>query len=378
MKIAILTQPLGHNYGGILQAYALQSYLKKIGNDVVTINRKKPEIPNISNKTKATNFVKFCIGKFRGININKDGKCVFSNLYNFIDKNIEITELFENDNELIEHFKKNTYDLVVVGSDQVWRPKYSPSIGTFFGDFCEKLNYNPKIISYSASFGVDNWEYTKDQTNKYKELIKKFDAVSVRESSAITLCNKYFNVDAEQNVDPTLLLDKNMYEKLITIKTNRFKNKVLSYILDPQESKQLIGNTISEMLNKELIHLMPQKKSLISRIYDVNPEQYPQVEEWIQAFRDSSFVVTDSFHGCVFSIIFNKPFIAVGNLERGLSRFQSLFTMFNLNERLVSSLSEITKERITKEIDWVEVNKIKQSLSNEGKDYLNKYGESNT
>lgn len=377
MKVAILTQPLGHNYGGMLQAYALQTYLKKLGCEVVTIDRKKPE-KNIvkSAKNNTLNFLRHCLSKqtqsFVFEHLYKFS--VLKNLHQFRDQNITLSPLCNTEHKVFKHFEENTYDLIIVGSDQVWRPKYSPSIMNYFLDFLEKTESNSTCISYAASFGVDEWEFTDEQTEACKKLIKKFDAITVRESSAVNLCKNYFDVDAEKVVDPTMLLDATDYEKLISLDSSiSFEGKVLSYVLDPKEDKQKIANTVSSILGKETFYLKTEKELTHVNQNEIDYCRYPEVELWLSAFKDASYVVTDSFHGCVFCILFNKPFIAIGNASRGLARFESLLSMFGLEERLVLSAIEITESKINVNIDWSKVNQLRKAHSEKGKTFLQKY-----
>ena len=364
MNIAILTQPLGRNYGGILQAFALQTYLKQQGYSVVTIDRKKP-LPVIKeSKLNHKKILKTVIGALRNIPVNTDPEYIFENLYVFKNNHLSMSPLFIDDPAVISHFTDNNYDLVIVGSDQVWRPKYSPSLGIYFGSFIEKTNYHTKLMSYAASFGVDKWEFTEEETTYCKNLVQKFSAVTVREDSGVNLCEKYFDVKAERVVDPTLLLKREDYETLLPEEgTSSFSGKVLNYVLDPDEKKQNVANTIADQLNKEVAHILPQDKSALKRLYRVNPEKYIPIEEWLQGFRDCEYVVTDSFHGCIFSILFNKPFIAIGNSERGLARFNTLFTMFALKDRMILSDKELTREKIRSEINWGKINQLVERFS---------------
>ena len=368
MNIAILTQPLGRNYGGILQAFALQTYLKQQGCSVITIDRKKP-LPIIEEPKFNSKYVlKTIIGTLRNIPVNQDPEYIYEHLYVFKNKYLTMSPLFNDDEAVISHFKDNTYDLVVVGSDQVWRPKYSPSIGLYFGDFIEKSHSNAKLMSYAASFGVDDWEFSEEETTYCKKLVQSFSSVTVREDSGVDLCEQHFNVKAERVVDPTLLLQRKDYEKLLPEEsTSHFTGKILNYVLDPDEKKQNVASTVANQLNRDVAHILPQDKSAIKRLYRVNPEKYIPIEAWLQGFMDCEYVVTDSFHGCIFSIIFNKPFIAIGNAERGLARFNTLFKMFELQDRLILSDEELTMEKINSEIDWAKVNQLVEMRSAHGR-----------
>ena len=108
------------------------------------------------------------------------------------------------------------------------------------------------------------------------------------------------------------------------------------------------------------------------KIFRNDPEKYklPLVEQWLCSFRDANFIITDSFHGCVFSIIYNKPFIAIGNKSRGLSRFTSLLKLFGLEGRLVDCLSEVNEDVVNMNIDWRKVNAILKDEQRRSRKFL--------
>lgn len=158
MKIAILTQPLGKNYGGIMQAWALQKVLRDLGHDVTTIDRQSDERPFIK---KVLLPFRPLIFKVMGRRLvpelsHEQSQHIYLGMNSFIKNNIKVSELINSTASLKEHYKCYGYDLVVIGSDQVWRPQYSPNIYNFFVDFLEQ---GDKAISYAASFGVDSWEF---------------------------------------------------------------------------------------------------------------------------------------------------------------------------------------------------------------------------
>jgi len=199
MNIIILTQPLGNNYGGLLQAFALQRVLKKLGHSVLTEDR----IKNFDKRPiwmKILSRIKSIIDPY--YKTEKKVRIVSKYTDQFISKYIDRTEpVYSTTKEELQKYHANAY---VVGSDQVWRPSFSRGIFNYFLDFVN--DDNTKRISYSASFGTDIWEFNTEQEKKCKDLLLKFDAVSVREDSAVALCQEHFNVKPEVVLDPTLLL----------------------------------------------------------------------------------------------------------------------------------------------------------------------------
>lgn len=375
MKISILTQPLGHNYGGLLQAYALQAHLRAQGHDVETLDRRKREKSTKSVvKAYIRNSVRYALGRIKSIPTRKREAFVYQKLADFRDRHLRLSQRIDSEATLRDYYRRHPVDAVIVGSDQVWRPIYSPSITNFFLDFLEDVEAagqpSATRISYAASFGVDDWEFSAEQTDICRALIQKFDAVSVREQSAQLLCQEHLGVDAEWVVDPTLLLEAADYDTLMPAGTSAHKGKILTYVLDPAAGKQAIAGKVAGILQKDLFSVKPQK-TLTEVTADQQQQcQYPGVGEWLQGFRDAAFVVTDSFHGCVFAIIFNKPFIAVGNAKRGLSRFHSLLQIFGLEDRLISDQQQVTPELIAAAIDWDKVNLIRQNKAREAQAFL--------
>lgn len=372
-KIAILTQPLHVNFGGTLQAFALQKTLIGMGYQVETLNY---QWKKTSDLRKVLSVLKQKILSNRKVYpfFEKELKIINSEHQNFIDNNINYSAILYSNEELINYFDDNNFDAVIVGSDQVWRVAYSPRIESFFLDFLNDKK-GIKKIAYSASFGIDEWQFDKQKTIELKELLKKFQSVSVREKSAVDLCQQYLDVEAQHTLDPTLLLEAKEYLKLLNPKQQVSNNigKIFVYVLDKNENKQKIINTISQNLGKEIFYNQPEKTVKESFIIkDLNHYIYPSIENWIKSFIEADFIVTDSFHGSVFSILFNKPFISIVNRERGASRFESLLGQLNLTNRMVNDISEISIDLIHDKINYRSVNEKLTDLKYKSIDYLNK------
>ena len=343
MKIAVMTQPLGKNYGGIMQAYALQKVLKDMGNQVVTIdyNNKSPSF--LYGKARlAYRLAKKVTGRRKApINLESHINQLTEGNRKFIDKNIAQSEYIDNDKNLKKYFKKNRYDAVIVGSDQTWRPKYSPNIYNFYLHFL-KGKKNIKRIAYASSFGVGSWEYSVEETKKCSKLAASFDAISVREQSGIELCKKYLGVESEFTLDPTLLLEKQDYLNLIGDRYKKGKSEgVYTYFLDKNEDKLAAAQYIADELSTHTYNCQAKRSFDDLSSNDLEDYRMPALQDWLASFANAEFVVTDSFHGMVFSIIFEKPFLVIVNKERGAARFESLLTKIGGLEHLVYDLTKI-------------------------------------
>lgn len=359
MRIGIVTLPIRTNYGGILQAYALQTVLERMGHKVVVFA--KPHTFRLSFLRKCKAYPKRFFNKYF---LRKNTIILWEQYMNnrtavsmkftgpFIDRNVHLKMV--ND---FQDLKESDYDAIIVGSDQIWRPLYYPHIEDAYLKFAE--GWNIKRFSYAPSFGVDEWEYSKDQTEECKRLLKLFDAVSTREESGTMLCRNYLGREAEWVLDPTMLLEVQDYIRLFEMSNiPPSKGELFCYILDPSEEKEVVINDISKINN-----ITPF--AVNSQVDDLNADfancVQPPVESWLRGFFDAKFVVTDSFHACVFSILFKKQFVVVGNQERGLSRIKSLLKIFGLEDRLVnqnfvaSKLNMIDYDTVDKKLhEWRE------------------------
>lgn len=330
-KIAILTQPLGTNFGGIVQNYALLSFLQQNNYNTITVNR----LDN-NNNSKVKRFLSNLKNNLLyNIGINKlIHKKIYEELYLFINFNNQITKKIDSDLLLAKHFAKNNYDIIIVGSDQTWRPSYSPNIYNYFLDFLVN-NKNIKKIAYASSFGTDQWEYNNEETEKCSQLVQQFDALSVREKSGVELCNNYLNVQASWVLDPTFLLTKEEYLKVANKKQISKRSGLFSYILDENDAIENIIHIACSQLQLNHFTNQPVWRRNNKEGIKIKDLKYPSVEGWLKAFEDADFIVTNSFHGTVFAIIFNKPFLTIVNKERGGARFYSLLEEFGLKSRLI-------------------------------------------
>ena len=339
MKIGIITHQLLSNYGGILQAFALQNVLSDMGHEVSVIQLRQDA--RISFAKKIVAYPKRALDKYilRKPNAvirfekrcNQIRKEITRNVTPFIEKQIKC-RFYDSFLSINEH----DFDVLVVGSDQVWRSKYYSDIGISFFDFAE--SWSVRRFSYAASFGIDYWDYSVRDTEKCKKLIHKFDAVSVREASGVDLCKRYLEYDDAVHVlDPTMLLPQEVYQKLAKGQQGH-SGGLFYYILDESKEKM---DVVQYLSNKKALSLFTVNSKIENPNAPLNERIHPAVEDWLQAFDDAKIVVTDSFHGTVFSILFHKDFVVISNDERGNTRMESLLSLFGLERRMVSDKREI-------------------------------------
>ncbi len=356
-RVGLLTLPLHSNYGGIIQAAALYALLQEFGHHPVLLRKAhnrvwwKRAIVEVLKWLPGQNLANF---RNQHLKLQRHAK--------FIDEFLPgKSRLCYSDLELKAECDRLGVDTVVVGSDQVWRLDYIDDgfYDSYFLSFLEGSMV--RRISYAASFGTDRW------TDEYKvaavsRLLSGFSAVSVREDSGIALCAEYFGCEGVAHVlDPTLLIDRSFHESVVAaLATGRAERGLYAYVLDGSAATLAVVEAVqrSERLSKVIVAAP-----------EVDLAGYVNMGEWLCRFRDAEFVVTDSYHGMIFSIVFEKQFVAVGNIVRGLTRFKSLLTLLGLQDRLIEAV-EGEVHYPSGVIDYVVVNQRLAELRRDSRDFL--------
>lgn len=347
MKIGILTLPLGSNIGGVLQAYALQHFLCKMSHTAIVIDRKrldaKEEINSIDKLKDVIKLVYHIIREFRFS--SKNAKRVFIEKYI-----IPMSPPIYSKEQLKYFVYENNLNAVIVGSDQVWRKwNHDPcftDLSDYFLDFISEDNRIIKI-AYAVSFGLNTWEVRDDESVLFRRLVSNFKSVSVREKSGIDISKNILGIDSIHVLDPTMLLNKEEYMHLFNLSERKERNSLFCYFLDDDILINQIIKEISVNLQLNTVKKCNGKNN--------------RIENWLQGIYQADYVLTDSFHGCVFSVLFNKPFVVYGNEIRGTARIKSLLEMFNLENRLVYKQNIKTVNDLFKQsINWHNVNSILQ------------------
>lgn len=320
-KIGVMSLPLVDNYGGMLQAVALYGFLSDRGYDVVSINNAGKHLSTW--KQSVGRVLRYIPGQnfknFRYKHLKKQQHREF--IQRFLPRR---TEALTSKQAFRNMAARERFDAAVVGSDQVWRWDYSfYDCERYFLDF---VNGNTtRKIAYAASFGKDHWQ-NPDKIGAVKELLAKFDAVSTREATGVGICRELGREDCVHVLDPTLLVGAAFYSrfdpKLFEAAPGQ-ENTLVTYVLDTSPSRDEMLTEVAALLGSGY------------RRRDLGLLSDATVPQWVLAFRNASFVVTDSFHGMVFAILFNRPFIAIANSLRGTSRFTSLLDSLGLSSRLV-------------------------------------------
>lgn len=354
---AILTLTGYFNYGNVLQRYALQKFLQKNGHNFVSYvdpYSAPRNIYHISSNVKLKtplraikrylNFTKpyWYIPKYGELYPEARNN---ENIINFVNKNICIKSFDPDDN----------YKNYIVGSDQVWRDWWNNReiLGYYFLNFLKGRKVNR--IAYAASFGKDKITeaISADDVEYIRPYIEQFNHISVREKSAVKMIEKTWGIsNVTDVVDPTLLLDKSEYSKLIESSNIKYEQiqPIFSYILGETAEIRNFIRKISDIKQKAVtkIHAHSELEDYI----------LPPVELWLKGFRDAELVVTNSFHGMMFCILNNTDFIVIGRENGGLSRIKDFLKEYGLNERFVNEKELPTFDTTKlKKINWLSVNK---------------------
>lgn len=342
-KIGIMTWFTYNNYGTVLQVYALS---KKIKDMQLT-----PEIINYKPKIRKTNIYnmtpQYILSQLNEKNFKRKYSLEINKVNQKFDKfrtdELNITEEYNTYTQLKE--KSDNMNKVICGSDQVWSPVFFDS--HYYLDFVDD---NSKKISYAPSFGVSNI-YDEHLKKRIKELINKFNNVSVREEQGKKIIKELYNKDVKVVLDPTLLLTKDEWINSLNIKANKDKY-ILCYFLGNEKKYFKVAKKLSKKLNLPLkifpINNLINKFDKNSILSNCGPK------EFVEYISNASYILTDSYHGILFSINFNKQFIALKRFkENKLSQNSRVFNIlksFDLDDRLYNgeflNLNEIQYKKI--------------------------------
>lgn len=357
MRIGIVTQPLEMNYGGILQNWALQQVLKRLGHEPITIDAFQRYAGLHIVYRNIANFCQWvvrwrCKGHF-SLHLPYCGAVRQEFTGAFIEDHIIKTRpIWDYERSLIDDY---TLDALIVGSDQVWRRNFCEShLTDMYLDFAKGLPV--KRVAYAASFGVDEWNYNPEQTEACARLLQQFDAVSVREESGVGLCREYLGVNAQCVLDPTLLLKAEDYEEIVDKEHEAGEPYLAVYCLDKTPVKVDFFNRLA------------QERGLVVRYFSTGWSAKLSVGQWMAIFKNASMVVTDSFHGTVFSILFGKEFYTLCNPNRGNSRMLNLLSKLGLENHMLSDTEPV--EPAQRDIDWAVVHDRLDAFRRESIDFL--------
>ena len=342
MKTGILTFHHAKNYGAILQTFALQTTLKEMGANPYIIDR-------------------YTVGKtiIHRIYHTFDPRLILHRLswsvFDQFSKKYLIpkTKKYKTINSLKYFEQKEKLDACIVGSDQVWRMEFSAIGYNYFFDFIKDSNI--RKISYAASFGKEKWKENESVTTHVKQLLKNFNSISVREKSGVKICSDIFDVNATHVIDPTLLLKREVYESIfLNDYPEKMNATLVTYVLGNPDAAKYCHKFSKECdLDYVDLYYVPHiNKFFLALKYGIKHYLHISVPEWLWQIKSAKYVVTNSFHATIFSILFGKQFIVVDHPSGGTSRIDSLLELLGLQDRFVKNISDISLELFQKKIDF--------------------------
>lgn len=309
MKIGILTFHDAHNYGAVLQAYALKTYLKGLGHNTRIINYHHENLPyGFPRENNPIRWEKF---------------------------EVFIKELIDNDEKVYireEELEKLDIDAWICGSDQIWNTEIT---GFFNNGLFLNFNTNAKKISYAVSMGIKR--LPKEYEEQFRHSLKNLDSISVREETLKEYAKEFVDKNITRTLDPTLLIEEKDYEDLIL--ENNYGKYILIYELVPDKRLIEVAEKLSIETGLKIIELNDKKKANYSynQISDAGPD------EFLTLIKNAKFVVTNSFHGTIFSIIFKKEFFTITRTEDRNTRLENILNIVDMKDRLIDNTEDFYK-----------------------------------
>lgn len=361
MKIGIMTFHRANNFGAVLQAYALQESIISLGTECEIIDYRNPMMEK-----------QYGIKTFKGYKSLKH--FILLKLYSsqrektiksfkkFRDEYLKLSSKIYTDSKELETCI-GYYDKFISGSDQVWNYTFLGFDKNYLFDF---IPYKDKKYSYAASFGVA--DIPDGYVSEYKRLLLDYSFLSVRETQGCDIIKKICGIHAERHIDPVFLLTPKSWSERMKCS---FKHKkyifVFIYEITPSTIK-----FIEDLYNKTRYRIFITgkiKKKILNApykcIYGISPKEY------VNYIKNAQYIVTDSFHGAAFSILFNKEFFVelLVNMSYVNSRIENILDMMNLNNRIINASSEVDK-LLENKVDWDSVNKIINTQRQKALTYL--------
>lgn len=364
MKIGIITFYCSDNYGAMLQAYGLKSYVKSINDDTVIVPYAPPFltgrhwfIPYYPFKSKRIRFIWTITGIKHNIQMGLNFFRQKKNMKKFRKVYLlDTTPIIKT----IRGLKKLDYNIYIVGSDQIWNPDITFGLRkAYFGAF-DNI-HKKKVIAYAASLGGK--ELPQVYNNEMKHLLKSVDVISMREEAAIPYINNLTNKSVLAVSDPVFLIDAKQWER-IEVKPQK-KNYILVY--DTENNVEL-NQYVKKLSMEKNLEVVQMKLHKAHDDVEFTIEVCAGPAEFLGYVHYADYVVTNSFHATAFSIIFHKSFVVFCHSSRN-ARLENVLTQCGLKNRIISKKQEMD---IDEPMDWKTVEKKKENMVEKSKKFLEK------
>ncbi|KAF1086366.1 Polysaccharide pyruvyl transferase [Sporotomaculum syntrophicum] len=359
MKIKTVTFHGAHNYGAVLQAYALQKTLLSLGYENEIIDHRVDKVSMFSKikmEFKRENIARIYKNLLTLLRY-KDKKTMFNKFEKFINEDLVLTKPYDSFEELKTYPPKA--DVYLAGSDQIWN--ISNRIrDVFFLKFGES---HIKRMSYAASMGIYDLDMEKKML--FGELIKNFDRVSVREAEASEFIKSNYCIESEVHVDPVFLLTKEEWEE-IAIEYDTDRKYILCY---PLLYSKLLNDSLMKLKQITGYDVIVITTNSREKVYGDIYIRNAGPRDFLGLIKNAEFVLTTSFHGTAFSILFQKRFFSFSVLNS--TRITNILGLLGLNNRLIINPDDISIEVV----NYTAVNKKLALERQRSLDYLKRIQE---
>lgn len=360
MKIGILTFHCAHNYGAVLQCYATQEFLRSKGYDVEIINYRPDYLLEpyrlLKKRIRYRGFIRFIKDIIQELIIFPTRYQHWKGFRRFITQRLLLSQPID-DNSLISA----DYDAYLVGSDQIWNPNITQGFDkAYFCDFSFEKG-TKKYIAYAASMEAKSLDLEKEWF--YRRQLKRFDAISVREENLMKMLSPLVDTPIIHVLDPTLMAPVEVWNNLLS--TPLIQEKYVAvYQVVYDDATLRIASHIANQISAKVICIVPNMANI--SFYTRHYRQKESPQGFVNILRNAACVVTSSFHGTAFSLIFNRPFYTL-RLNKGWDdRSTSLLNQFGLQGRMINT----TSLPVFSEIDYSMINPLLDKLRKVSQDYL--------
>lgn len=364
-KIDVMTFHRAHNFGSVLQAYALQTFIEKLHQEshidmeytlIDFFTRDQEELYNIYKRCNCPqNIIKNMIA-FR---YAKQLKMKYNKFDAFIEKYFKLTKRYYNETELIQDPPRANYYLS--GSDQIWNVRARDSSTAYYLNFVN----SGKRLSYAASLGPMKIDWRKYNSTECANALQKYAAVSVREQGSLENIQAISHIKCSIHVDPTLLLTAEEWRKIQSDANYKGGQYILLYCLEPSKEQIRIADAVSKKLNLPVIILRYNNKNDMFnhfvKKYDSGPADF------LAYIDHAALVLSSSFHGTVFSIIYHKPFYSLNGLTD--NRISSILRKTNMLDRSLESLNDVERVNLSEPND-VSIEELIDQEKTRSREYL--------
>lgn len=349
-KIATITFHSPYNHGSSLQAYALQEYVKKICGECkyqiinLRTEKQKEMYQSCFEKKGLKNYIKSILSFYE-----KKARIERKNKFeDFINNILQVTKEYNSFEELCD--ENFDFDYYISGSDQLWNLNARDFDWANFLEFVKK----GKKISYAASFGATKQNWNSDEKKRVKKDLEKYDCISVREQGSFDNVKELINIEPEINVDPTMLITKEEWTRIIPKDKLIKGDYIFFYNLKGDKNIIKIAREISKKLKMPIV--VSQRLFKVEILYGYKKKMDAGPLEFLNLINNSKLVLSSSFHGTVFSIIFNKPFFSINGQND--FRISTLLNKMGLSNRTINDKDLYIKCEKYDDVTFDEANRL--------------------